>query len=129
MQFNFNYDEKIAVTEESGVPTVWSARRWSVPAPSRVFQDGKGRKCILFSDGGRRWEESKTSAPYCDYAQFWYGDFPYGSWCYAIRKCKTTGLVEVAKISTDINPRGESSADAWKRRCATYVPERVSVTA
>lgn len=115
---HFNFSEKIALTVENGIPTLW--RSLESGETTRVFKNSKG-KAILSPDF-QWWEREKKDAPNCEYAEIWLGDFPYGSWAWTIRRCKKTGSVVIGEISTDINPRGDTQQDKFRESCKTYVP-------
>jgi hypothetical protein len=117
----FDLGEAVAVTaDESGVQ-LWTA---GYSSNCKVFEEN-GRKKLLSGDSGYRWKKEKKTAKYCEYASFWFGDFPYSSWCYAIRRCLVTGEVQVSEIATDINSRGPSTHDRWIANYQSYVPSCV----
>ena len=111
----FCYSERVALTvEQNAVPTVWTAEGDGSP---RVFGEGD-KKAILRSEDGW-WNRAKTTEPNgVEWAQYWMGEFPYGSWCWAIRRYPD-GRVTVRDIETEINPRGLSESEEWIRdtRC------------
>lgn len=119
----FDFNEKIAITTTGGSVCVWTPVGRE---ESQVFTDTNGKKAVLKSDNGSWWDSHKKEAENCFYAQMWLGDYPYGSWCYAIRMCKVTGKVSISEITTDINPRGLSSSERWIQDCKTYVPSLVN---
>lgn len=122
-----NLDELVALTVEDGVITRWEASEYSGSTNLRVFvKDGK--KIVLTGDGGYWWKQEAKEAAYCEYAQLWMGEFPYGSWAWSVRRCKVTGDVKVESIETSINCRGLSDSDAWEKECRAYVPESVLVS-
>lgn len=116
----FNFSERIALTVENGIPTLWTQCSANSHT-QRLFKNSKG-KSILAPEGSW-WEREKQDAPYCEYAELWMGDFPYGSWAWTVRKCKVSGEVVINAISTDINPRGMTQQDKFRQDCLTYVPE------
>lgn len=115
----FDASEKIAITEENGLIAFWSVEGTGKP---RTFTNKNGDKAILKSDNGVWWEANKKEADNCFFAQLWAGDFPWDSWCWAIRVCKSTGEVKVNTITTDINPSGLSTAERWERDCLAFSP-------
>lgn len=116
----FDADKKIAITAEHQIIIFWSEKK---SGKSRTFTDQNGDKVILYGDDGVWWEANKKEAPNCFYGAFWSGDFPWGSWCWAIRICKSTGSVKVQTITTDINPSGGlSTAEKWERDCLAFAP-------
>lgn len=127
----FDAGEKVAVTvDENGKIERWGTWKTDV---SKVFQDKRGSKCVLylspyFEGLFREFEGIAKKAPYCMYHQLWFGEFPYGSWCWAIRKCSVTNEVQISTICTDINPRGLSDSEYWIEKCKSYVPESVIAT-
>jgi len=116
----FNHSEKIAITvSDDGQIEVWTA---SDRTGGRVFKSLAGQKAILSSDGGDRWNSRAEKAAFCQYHQIWLGEYPYGSWCYAIRQCLTTGEVVIHSIETEINPHGLTDSEVWLKECQSYVP-------
>lgn len=121
MTTKFNYHESIAITVENNQVIRWGA---DGTGQKKVFE-GKHGKAILTSDEGYWWQRNAKQAPNCQYAQLWMGDYPYGSWCWAIR-IGNDGSVDIESIETEINGRGESPSDQWVRECKTWVPEFVT---
>lgn len=118
----FNPGERVALTvTNEGLVQKWGTFKTDT---CKVFADKRGNKAILYLSSWD-FEETAKSAPYCKYIQLWYGEFPYGSWCWAIRKCSVTNEVEISTICTDINPRGMSESDYWTEKCKSYVPDSV----
>ena len=107
--------EKEAFTFEDGKVVRWSANG---RGKSQVFQAKNGTKMVLRSDQGRWWESNKKSADYCEWAEIWYGEFPYGSWAIGFRVSGSG--VEATEFETEINPRGMTAADRWRESCRTY---------
>jgi len=118
MLLDFDASEKVALTEENGNIIFWTTEGGGKP---RAFSSDRG-KAVLSGDGGYRWKNEKKEADNCFYGQIWLGDFPYGSWCWAIRQCKLTGEIDVKTITTDINPRGLSASERWIQGCKAYAP-------
>lgn len=115
----FDAAEKVALTTENNQIIVWTEKGDGTP---RIFTSEKGYKVLLKGDNGAWWEQKKIECKNCYYAQLWLGDFPFGSWCWAIKKCKTTKRVWVREIETDINPRGLSTSQQWIQCCEEYEP-------
>lgn len=118
----FYFEEKIAVTTNNGLVEFWYEAK---DKPGKIFVDEHGRKAILASDNGRRWESAKQTAPFCEYMTVWLGDFPYSSFCWAIRRDLLTGHIRISEISTDINPSGLNATEKWKNSYRTYVSPAV----
>lgn len=123
-QVVFDNDEKVAITvTNQGKVSQWGTS--NSKSITKVFQDNKGNKAVLYLYSHWDFEKEATSAPYCKYKPQLFGDFPYGSWCWAIRKCLVTNEVRIWEICTDINPRGVSSSEQWVNKCKSYVPANV----
>jgi len=122
----FSFSEKVAVTLDNGVIEIWTPVEYSGEKRTKLFSKSIG-KCILSSDSGYTWKYYSMDAPYCEYYEYWMGEYPYSSWAWAIRKCKVTGEVIVESIETEINPRGETQQDRWRRECLSYVPVSIEI--
>lgn len=118
----FSFAERTAITVEDGKVELWSA---DGSGRAKMFKNSKG-SAILKSDDGYWWSQFKKDAEYCHFAQYWMGEFPYSSWCFALRVCKVTGEATVTGIETEINPSGATESDRWVQECKTYVPEVVA---
>lgn len=110
--------EKEAFTLEGGKVIRWSA---SGEGKSQVFQASNGTRMILRSDNGEWWNRSKNAEANCQWAQVWYGEYPYGSWGIGFR-VSNEGAVYTEEFETEINPRGQTSAELFVRDCRTYCP-------
>lgn len=120
----YNHKERFAITSSENSVEFWH------PASSgdnkvKVFANKNGEKSVLASDGGCGWTTSAKKAPYCEYRQIWFAEYPYGSYCWGIRRCLITGKVNVQTLYTEINPRGLTECDTWEQECKSYVPEGV----
>ena len=121
-QVEFDFNEKVALTvNEEGEISYWTDSGLGV---SKVFSNGEN-KAVLHQVDYWIFEGASSSATYCDYLLMWFGDYPYGSWAYTIKKCKITKEVTIGEVSTDINSRGMTSADKFVQRCKAYVPESI----
>lgn len=120
--FDANELVAITVTDQGGV-SYWGADKTS--SITKVFQDKNGKKAVLYLYSHWKFEDVASKAPYCLYHQMWFGEFPYGSWCWAIRKCLISNKVKIWEICTDINPRGLSNSESWIKECKSYVPDNV----
>lgn len=121
----FNAGERVALTvTNEGLIQKWGTFKSDT---SKVFADKSGNKCVLYLSSTFNFEGIAKKAPYCLHHQMWFGEFPYGSWCWAIRKCLVTNEVKISMICTDINPRGLSDSDYWVEKCKSYVPDSVVV--
>ena len=118
----FNSKEKFAITEDEGVISMWGPVEYANGLVKVFHKDGQ-KTLVLASDKGYHWKDSAKKAPYCEYHEVWFGEFPYGSWAYGIRKCLVTGEVKVSTFETEINPRGQTGQDEWRDDCRTYAPE------
>jgi hypothetical protein len=119
----FSFNQRTAITtSEEGKVEVWTA---DGTGRTRLFKNSKGA-AILKSDDGRWWDRNKKEADYCNFAQYWMGEYPYSSWCFALRLCKITGEAVVTAIETEINSRGATESDLWKQHCKTYVPQVIA---
>lgn len=119
----FNAGERVAITvTNEGLIQKWGTFKSEI---SKVFADKRGNKCILYLFSVFDFEGTAKKAPYCLYHQMWFGEFPYGSWCWAIKKCLVTNEVNISTICTDINPRGLSESEHWIEKCKSYVPDSV----
>jgi len=112
-------DGDVALTLDKGIIEVWRSHTKSLK--TKVFEYGS-KKRILFSDCGYEFKDAKE-APGCYYKQLWFGEFPYSSWSWSVRLCKTTGIVKISCIDTEINGRGVNPSDEWVARCKSYVAE------
>jgi hypothetical protein len=119
---SFSFAQRTAITSEHGKVELWSA---DGAGRAKLFKNSKGA-AILKSDDGRWWDQSKKEAKYCHFAQYWMGEYPYSSWCFALRVCKITGEALVTAIGTEINPSGATDSDLWNQECKTYVPQVIS---
>ena len=117
----FDFSEKIAITIENGIPTIWEPAHEDSASgfkSGKVFTSEKG-KLVLRSDRGKWWEQNaKHESNGVQWAQLWLGDFPYGSWCWAVR-LDPDGKVTISEIATDINPSGPSESERWIQECKT----------
>lgn len=123
-KIKFDFDEKVAFT----VTNTGKISKWGTDnsgSITKVFQDKNGNKAVLYLYSHWNFEQEASTAPYCKYLQLWFGNFPYGSWSWAIRKCLVTNEVKISTICTDINPRGMSESDCWTEKCKSYVPDSV----
>lgn len=73
----FSFGEKTALTynKETGAVELWTAEYAS---NSKVFSkeiDGEIVKALLSSDGGYAWKRYAQKTQYCEYHQFWFGEF------------------------------------------------------
>ena len=119
----YNHQERFAVTaDENGVEFWRPATAGDVK--TRVFENSKG-KSVLASDNGYGWRSAKKAAN-CEYFQVWFGEYPYGSYCWAIRRSRT-GEVSIETIMTEVNPRGLTESERWRQECESYAPECASV--
>jgi len=121
-QVEFDFNEKVALTvNEEGEISYWNANGSGI---SKIFSNGKYRATLHKVDS---WifKGVASSATYCDYLLMWFGEFPYGSWAYTIKKCKITKEVTIGEVSTDINPQGMTYSDRFVQRCKAYVPESI----
>jgi hypothetical protein len=118
----FSFSERTAITHESGKILVWTPPE---SVGGKVFRSSEG-SVILQSDGGSWWNFNKNEAQYCFYAEYWMGEYPYGSWAWAIRLCKVSGEVSVSILDTEINSRGLTEQDIWRGECRFYVPQSVA---
>jgi hypothetical protein len=120
---SFSYAQRTAITSEDGKVELWNAYG---AGRAKVFRHSKGA-VILKSDNGRWWVQSKKEAEYCQFAQYWVGEYPYSSWCFALRVCKITGEAVVTEIGTEINPRGGTESDLWEQECKAYAPQVIEI--
>lgn len=118
----FNREEKFAITEDEGVISMWGPPGYEETTAKVFHKEGKP-SLFLVSDEGYTWNHEAKKAPYCEYFEVWFGEFPYGSWAYGIRKCLVTGEVKISTFETEINPRGQTGQDEWRDDCMTYAPE------
>jgi len=118
-RLKFIADEAVAFTFEGGEIVRWSDEGNGKP---QVFQSRQGVKKLLRSDNGNWWRKWREDAPNCWYVEAWFGDFPYGSYCYGFRVCKHTGSVNVESFETEINPRRLTHSDRFIQECKTYCP-------
>lgn len=108
----------LAVTYDSdkNIVECWHAPEYKSEINLRVFEDKNGKKRILASDDGYRWNREKKEAHNCEYATIWFGAFPYGSWCIAIRVSNNKD-VSTSFFDTEINYRGVLPVDRWVEEC------------
>jgi len=122
LQVEFDFNEKVALTvDEKGEISYWDASGSGV---SKVFSNGE-KKAVLHKVDSWIFEGVASSATYCDYLLMWFGDYPYSSWAYTVRKCHVTNEVAIGEVSTDVNPQGMSYSDKFIQRCKAYVPESI----
>lgn len=120
---SFSYKHRTAITSGNGKVELWNAYG---TGRAKVFRHSKGT-VILKTDDGRWWEQSKKDGKYCQFAQYWVGDYPYSSWCFALRVCKITGKAVVTAIGTEINSSGSTDSDLWVQDCKDYVPQVIEI--
>jgi hypothetical protein len=65
---------------------------------------------------------------FCTYEESWTGEFPWDSVCTATVKDLKGNVVKQFRFSTDINPRGETTADSCRRWAKFYCPPNVTLT-
>ena len=122
-KIKFDASEKVAITvTESGDISQWNTRK--TDNECKVFANKHGNKAILYRSNWS-FEDTAKRTPYCLYQQLWYGEFPYGSWSWAISKCLVTNEVKISTLFTSINSRGLSDSEFWEKECKSYVPESI----
>lgn len=115
----FDSSENVGLTvDDSGNIALWVD--YKTDNEHKVFADKHSNKAILYRSNWS-FEDTAKKAPYCLYQQLWYGEFPYGSWSWAISKCLVTKKVKISTICTSINSRGLSDSDYWVEKCKSYV--------
>lgn len=126
LEIDLNYDLALTQDSESGEIRLWEAYDESRrTGESKLFIDREKKKVLHnYNDNLKNVKRNFTEAKHCYFTQLWFGEYPYGSWCWAIRLCKTTGTVKVSTITTEINPSGETDSDYWKRKCVEYTPKQ-----
>jgi len=81
-----------------------------------------GRVLRLSSDNAWWWDHSKEQTEYLSFAQLWLGEFPWSSFCWAVRYHKDSKTFTIEEIVTEINPRGLSDSERWLQDCRSYIP-------
>ena len=81
-----------------------------------------GRVLRLSGDDGWWWNREKEQTEYLSFAQFWLGEFPWSSFCWALRYHKDSKTFNIQEIETEINPRGLTESDRWLQDCRSYIP-------
>lgn len=109
--------EKEAFTFEDGKIIRWSAEE---TGKTQVFQAKNGEKMVLRSDNGSWWQNNKHVEVYCEWAQVWYGEYPWGSWGIGFRV--SGNEVYTDEFETEINPRGMTESERFVQNCKTYCP-------
>ena len=123
--------QPLAITFNSETMKVecWHAPEHKSDISLKTFTDKTGKKRILSSDNGYRWwsdspvfaRGERKEAENCYYGTMWFGSFPYGSWCIAVRIDKLTKEVAADFFDTEINCRGVLPVDKWIEECKSYV--------
>lgn len=118
MTIEFIADEKTAFTMDDGIIVRWEP---DFDGENRLFISGE-RKQVLRSDNGSWWLQNRKEAANCWFASSWFGEFPWGSWGIGFMVCKKTGKVYTEGFETEINPRGLTGAELFRRDCQSYQP-------
>lgn len=117
-------EKTVLVQNADNSLSLWTPAQHMGGEIRKVFEI-KGKKVLLSQKNIHWWRDRSKKAQFCEYYQHWMGDFPYGSWSWAIRLCKVTGTVDVQCIDTEINGRGINPSDRWVSECKSYAPKSI----